>query len=112
LAGGGGRRKRKVCIAAFNCPEYFYDEKIICHEFSFRMEKEIIPGKLEKYFEDSPAEEMVFDEEKETADDPRAKANIVLKTLKDCGWIEYEIDNDYTVIVNLLDHAALMNAEG
>lgn len=51
---------------------------------------------------------MVFDEDEEIAKDPRSKANGILRRLKDSGWIEYELANDYKVKVNLFDYAATM----
>ena len=47
---------------------------------------------------------MVFDEDdNEIAKDSRAKANAILRRLKDSGWIEYEVANDFKVKVNLFD---------
>jgi hypothetical protein len=52
---------------------------------------------------------MVFDEDdNEVANDSRAKANAILRRLKESGWIEFELVNDFKVKVNLLDYAATM----
>lgn len=76
-------------------------------ELSFGVDKEVILAKLEEYFDNEPPTEMVFDEDdNEVAKDSRAKANAILRRLKDSGWIEYEQDNDYKIKVNLFDYAA------
>ena len=72
------------------------------------MDKEIILSKLVEYFDETSVEEMVFDEENEVAVDSRTKANAILRTLKNCNWIEYEVGSDYSVKVNLFDYAATM----
>ncbi len=77
-------------------------------ELSFGVDKEIILYELERYF-DNETVEMVFDEDdNEVARDSRAKANAILRRLKDSGWIEYELTNDFKVKVNLFDYAATM----
>lgn len=71
-------------------------------ELSFGVDKEIIVAELEHYFDSEPAAEMVFDEDdNEVARDSRAKANAIIRRLKDSGWIEYELANDFKVKVNL-----------
>lgn len=78
-------------------------------ELSFGVDKEIIIAELEHYFDNDPYVEMVFDEEdNEVVRDSRAKANAILRRLKDSGWIEYELANDFKVKVNLFDYAATM----
>ena len=89
-----------------DCIEIIYDTYKT--EYSFGIEKETILYKLEQYFDDNSSEEMVFDDEDDIAKDPRTKANAILRSLKDCGWIEYETDADYTTRVNLFDYAATM----
>lgn len=77
-------------------------------ELSFGVDKEIILYELERYF-DNETVEMVFDEDdNEVARDSRAKANAILRRLKDSGWIEYELTNDFKVKVNLFDYATTM----
>jgi len=78
-------------------------------ELSFGVDKEIIIAELEQYFDSEPGVEMVFDEDdNEVARDSRAKANAILRRLKDSGWLEYELDNDFKVKVNLFDYAGTM----
>jgi hypothetical protein len=78
------------------------------NELSFGVDKEIILGELENYFEgflntqDSFADE---EDEIESAKDAKARANAVLRRLKECGWLEYETSSDYRVRVNLNDYA-------
>lgn len=77
-------------------------------ELSFGVDKEVILAELESYFEDRSSEDMIFDDSEEIAKDSRAKANAILRNLKDSGWIEYEVSNDYRVKINLFDYAATM----
>lgn len=77
-------------------------------ELSFGVDKEVILAELESYFEDQSSEDMIFDDNEEIAKDSRAKANAILRNLKDSGWIEYEVSNDYRVKINLFDYAATM----
>lgn len=72
------------------------------------MDKEVILSVLENYFDNESNTDMVFDEDEEIAKDSRSKANGILRRLKDSGWIEYELANDYKVKVNLFDYAATM----
>jgi len=76
-------------------------------ELSFGVDKEIIIAELENYFDSASTTEMIFDEDDhEIARDSRAKANAIIRRLKDSGWIEYELANDFKVKVNLFDYAA------
>ncbi|WP_019155470.1 Wadjet anti-phage system protein JetA family protein [Robertmurraya massiliosenegalensis] len=77
-------------------------------ELSFGVDKEVILAELESYFEDQSSEDMIFDDNEEIAKDSRAKANAILRNLKDSGWLEYEVSNDYRVKINLFDYAATM----
>lgn len=77
-------------------------------ELSFGVDKDVILSELENYFDNDSNTEMVFDEDEEIAKDSRSKANGILRRLKDSGWIEYEVSNDYKVKVNLFDYAATM----
>ncbi|ADL50601.1 hypothetical protein Clocel_0831 [Clostridium cellulovorans 743B] len=77
-------------------------------ELSFGVDKEVIISELENYFDKESNMEMVFDEDDEIAKDSRAKANAILRRLKESGWLEYELSNDYKVKVNLFDYAATM----
>lgn len=73
-------------------------------ELSFGVDKEIIVSELENYFDNESNTEMIFDDE-EVANESRAKANGLLRTLKACGWLEEELYNDYKVKINLFDYA-------
>jgi hypothetical protein len=75
-------------------------------ELSFGVDKEVILSELEHYFDNESNTDMVFEEDEEIAKDSRSKANGILRRLKDSGWIEYELSNDYKVKVNLFDYAA------
>jgi hypothetical protein len=75
-------------------------------ELSFGVDKEIIVAELETYFDNESTTEMVFDEDNEIAKDSRSKANAILRRLKESGWIEHELSNDFRVKVNLFDYAA------
>ncbi len=88
-----------------DCLELIYDS--YKSELSFGVDKEVIVSKLEDYFDQASGEEMVFEEEdNEVAVDSRAKANAILRRLKDSGWVEFEMAADYRVKVNMLDYAA------
>lgn len=77
-------------------------------ELSFGVDKEVILSKLIEYFDEALEGEFVFDEEVEVATDSKEKANAILRTLKRCNWIEYEVGSDYSVKVNLFDYSATM----
>lgn len=79
-------------------------------ELSFGVDKDVILDELENYFDDQSSDEMVFDEDEnaEIAKDARAKANVILRRLKECGWLEYEIASDYKINVNLFDYTITM----
>ncbi len=78
-------------------------------ELSFGVDKEVIIEVLERYFDEQPAAELVFDEdETEVASDSRAKANAILRRLRESGWIEFETANDYKTKVNLFDYSATL----
>lgn len=77
-------------------------------ELSFGVDKEVIVTELINYFDNEFPDEMVFEMDGEVAKDSRSKASQTLRSLKDCGWVEYEVSNDYKVKVNLFDYAATM----
>jgi len=78
-------------------------------ELSFGVDKEVVVTELEHYFDNDSTTEMVFDEDdKEVVRDSRAKANAILRRLKDSGWLEFELANDYKIKVNLFDYAVTM----
>lgn len=100
-------------------------------EYSFGVDREIVTGKLQEYFEEHEHEyefENANENENENENiningayekvdsntvpvgssmkDPREKANTVLRVLRNCGWIEFETASDYIVKVNLSDYSA------
>ncbi len=76
-------------------------------ELSFGVDREVIITEFEHYFDNEAGSDLVFDEDdNEVAGDSRAKANAILRRLKDSGWLEYELDYDHRVKVNLFDYAA------
>lgn len=77
-------------------------------EMSFGVEKDVVLSELERYFEMAKMDEMVFEEEEEAASDARSQANAVIRKLRECGWIEYEQGQDYSVRINLLDYASTL----
>lgn len=59
-------------------------------ELSFGVDREVIVSALEDYFNQLPVADLVFDEdENEVFHDSRAKANAILRSLKDSGWIDF-----------------------
>lgn len=78
-------------------------------ELSFGVDKDIIVEVLERYFDDQPASELIFDEDSsEIAGDSRAKANAIIRRLIESGWIYPETVNDFKIKVNLYDYSATM----
>ena len=77
-------------------------------EMSFGVDKDVVVAEIERYFEMAKMEELVFEEEEEVASDARSQANAVIRKLRECGWIEYEQGQDYSVRVNLLDYASTL----
>lgn len=75
------------------------------NELSFGVDKAIIVSELEIYFENQSNEEIIFDDD-EIAKDSRTKANKILRSLKESGWIEYEATDNFNIKVNLHDYAA------
>ncbi len=77
-------------------------------ELSFGVDKDIIVSKLENYFDIESKTEIIFEEYNDIAKDSRSKANAILRRLKECGWFEEELSNDYKVKVNLFDYSVTM----
>lgn len=73
---------------------------------SFGVDKEIIVSKLENYFENRKEQSIFLDEDDINQNDSKSKANSIIRYLKKNRWIDEEIDNDYKVKINLLDHAS------
>ncbi len=77
-------------------------------EMSYGVDRDILVAELERYFDMSHLDELMFEEESEAATDARSQASSVIRKLKETGWIEYEQGPNYTVKVNLLDYASTL----
>lgn len=77
------------------------------NQLGFGVERGLLVDELEFYFEQNNAAEPVSDEEDEKFEggDSRAKANWMLRRLKDYGWIDIETDNSYVQRVTFRDYA-------
>lgn len=71
-------------------------------EISYGVEREIVLAVLEDYFS-SMVQDMIFDDN-EVLSDSKAKANAVIKGLKDAGWLEYEQGDNHSINVTLCDY--------
>lgn len=74
-------------------------------ELSYGIEREIIVAKLTDYFDSTVQGDIQLEECEEVAHEPRAKAALFLRRLKDCGWLEYEIGNDQKQRILMPNHA-------
>lgn len=72
-------------------------------QLSFGLQREILVDELQYYFEQNLAAK--FDEEEDNVNDPRKKANAMLRLLENYGWIEMETDKSYVQRVNFHDYA-------
>lgn len=72
-------------------------------EISYGIGREILVSALEGYFE-YDEQDMVFDDENTVLSDARAKANGVIKALRDTGWIEYEQGENHQINVILFEY--------
>lgn len=72
-------------------------------EISYGISREILVSALEGYFEYDD-HEMVLEDEDTVLFDARAKANGVIKTLRDTGWIEYEQGDNHQINVLLFEY--------
>jgi hypothetical protein len=77
-------------------------------ELSYGVDRDIVLSSLESYFEENSTDGMLFEDESTVANDARSKANAVIRTLKECKWIEYENVENYRINVVLQDYAATM----
>ncbi len=73
-------------------------------EISYGVGREIIVKTLTDYFE-MDDREMSFDEEVHYTSDARDKANGIILLLKNCGWIEYEQEQNHQLNVVLFEYA-------
>lgn len=72
-------------------------------ELSYGVNREIVVKVLEQYFEVDDTE-MTFDEQTYIRD-AREKANAVIASLKNCGWLEYEQERNHQLNVVLMEYA-------
>lgn len=72
-------------------------------ELSYGVDREIVLSVLEDYF-DSMAQDMILDDN-EILKDARAKANAIIKGLREAGWLEYEQGENHSINVTLFDYA-------
>lgn len=72
-------------------------------EISYGVSREIVVKVLTDYFE-TDDREMTFDETN-YVEDAREKANGVIASLKNCGWLEYEQETNHQLNVVLFEYA-------
>ena len=72
-------------------------------EISYGVSREIVVKILTDYFE-TDDREMTFDETN-YVEDAREKANGVIASLKNCGWLEYEQETNHQLNVVLFEYA-------
>lgn len=73
-------------------------------EISYGVNREIIVKTFTDYFEVDDRE-MSFDDEAHSTSDARDKANGIILSLKNCGWIEYEQETNHQLNVVLFEYA-------
>lgn len=72
-------------------------------EISYGVDREVVMAVLEDYF-GTMTQDMILNED-EVLSDARAKANAVIKGLKDAGWLEYEQGDNHSIQVTLFEYA-------
>lgn len=76
---------------------------------SYGVEREVVVAEIERYYEMASVGDMIFDDdEQEVISDARIQATMTIRKLKECGWIEYEQGQDYSVRINMFDYASTM----
>ena len=90
----------------FDCIQLLYSS--YRSELSFGIDKVIIINVLEQYFEQQYTDVLEFEEMDGIIQSAHEKALAILRYFKECGWIEEETGQDYTIKVNLQDHAITM----
>lgn len=73
------------------------------HEFSFGIERDVLVGELQYYFEQTHA--ISIEEEDMSGKSSRDKANWMLRRLEYYGWIEIEADKSYVQRVSFQEYA-------
>lgn len=91
---------------SIDCLKIIYDSYRT--ELSYGIEREIVVTKLTDYFESIDSDDIQFEEESEVVHEPRAKAALFLRRLRDCGWLEYEIGNDQKQRILMPNHAVTL----
>lgn len=76
------------------------------NEMSFGVDREVVVAEIERYYEMAAVGDMIFDEDEEILSDARSQATMTIRKLKECGWIEYEQGQDYSVRINMFDYAS------
>lgn len=74
-------------------------------ELSYGVDREMLVLKLTDYFETSVSSEIQMESDAEILRDSRAKASSFLRNLKEFGWVEYEITNNYSTRVVMPNYA-------
>lgn len=69
---------------------------------SFGVDREIVIQTLVDYFEGATDKDLFYEEE-ESAKTSRDKANLVIRRLNECGWVDIETTTSYKQIVNFTD---------
>ncbi len=74
---------------------------------SFGVERDILIDALTDYFE-GIEDQNVFIEDEEVISGARNRANMVIRKLDECGWIDIETNNNYVQNINFYDYAITM----
>ncbi|MFP4186604.1 MAG: Wadjet anti-phage system protein JetA family protein [Acholeplasmataceae bacterium] len=74
-------------------------------EDAFQGDREYVIQRLVDYFDDKPGDDLVDDDENESARTSRQKAAHVLNILKKNGWLGEEELGDYKTSINLFDYS-------
>ena len=72
-------------------------------EISYGVDRDLVVRVLTEYFEEK-ATDFIFEDEGKIVRDAREKANAVVRTLKHCGWLDYEQDVNHQVNVTLMEY--------
>ncbi|MCH5345320.1 MAG: hypothetical protein J1E64_14935 [Acetatifactor sp.] len=76
---------------------------VMDNQLSFGVERDVLVGELQYYFDQSNAAELSDEELK--GSDSRGKANWMLRRLEFYGWIEVETDKSYVQRINFQEYA-------
>ena len=84
------------------CLQLIYDT--FRPEISYGINREVVISVLEGYFSDD-VHEMFFEESEEMVKNPREQANVIVRNLKTCGWLEYENVENHQINLILNEYA-------